>query len=68
MFDFGGLGDLLGGASDIIQDPMASIEEVIPVDGMADAASGVTDAASGATDQVAEAGSGITDSISSLLP
>lgn len=61
MFDFGGLGDLLGGASDIIQDPLASVEEVIPVDG-------ITDVVTNATDQVTDAGSGIGESISSLLP
>lgn len=68
MFDLGSIGDLVGGASDALQDPMASIEEALPVDGVADAASSVTDVASGVTDQITDAGSGITDSISSLLP
>lgn len=68
MIDFGNIGDFLGGAGDIIQDPLASLQEVVPTDGITDAASGVTDAATGVTDQVTEAGSGITDSISSLLP
>ncbi len=61
MIDFGGLGDLLGGAGDVIQDPLASIEGVLPVDGL-------TDAVSGITDQISEAGSGATDSVGSLLP
>ena len=61
MFDLGSIGDLLGAAGDVIQDPMASIEEVVPVDG-------VTDVVSGATDQITDMGSGVSDSISSILP
>ena len=68
MFDLGSIGDMLGSAGDVIQDPMASIEGALPVDGIADAASSVTDVASGVTDQVTDVGSGLTDSISSLLP
>jgi hypothetical protein len=61
MFDLGSIGDLLGGAGDVMQDSMASIEEVVPVDG-------VTDVVSGATDQITDMGSGVSDSISSILP
>lgn len=61
MIDFGGLTDLLGGAGDIIQEPMASIQDSLPIND-------ITDTATGAADQISEAGSGISDSISSLLP
>lgn len=68
MFDLGSLSDLAGGAGDVIQDTLASAEEVLPVDSIAAAANGVTDIATRMTDQISEAGSGIADSISSLLP
>ena len=61
MFDIGSIGDLLGAAGDVIQDPIASIEEVVPVDG-------VTDVVSGATDQITDMGSGVSDTINSILP